>query len=198
VIYTARSQKPEFEQQVGAVRVDLQQLLTESDILSLHPVTPETKGIINADRLALIKPSAIIINTSRGDLIREGPLAVALEEGDWAAQGSTSTSTSRPSPPICSGRRRRYYSRISLARRRKLAARWQPLPSKCPGCSEGAGPLTPCIDVGRGGECGAARLRPQTIDLMLGEGLRCLVNGQDELVTLLPCDEALMRCHRLL
>ncbi len=82
VIYAARTQKPEFEQLVGATRVDLKQLLADSDILSLHvPVTPETKGIINSDALALMKRSAILINTSRGDLIREGPLAVALEEG---------------------------------------------------------------------------------------------------------------------
>jgi glyoxylate reductase len=82
VIYAARTRKPEFEQLVGATRVDLKQLLAESDILSLHvPVTPETKGIINADALAQMKRGAILINTSRGDLIREGPLAVALEEG---------------------------------------------------------------------------------------------------------------------
>lgn len=82
VIYAARTPKPEFEQLVGATRVDLRQLLVESDILSLHvPVTPETKGIINSDALALMKRSAILINTSRGELIREGPLAVALEEG---------------------------------------------------------------------------------------------------------------------
>jgi glyoxylate reductase len=82
VMYTARTRKPEFEQLVGAQRVDVKQLLAESDILSLHvPVTPETKGIINSDALALMKRSAILINTSRGDLIREGPLAVALEEG---------------------------------------------------------------------------------------------------------------------
>ncbi len=88
VIYAARTQKPEFEQLVGATRVDLKQLLADSDILSLHvPVTPETKGIINADALALMKRSAILINTSRGDLIREGPLAVALEEGLLGAAG---------------------------------------------------------------------------------------------------------------
>lgn len=82
VIYAARTPKPEFEQLVGATRVNLRQLMVESDILSLHvPVTPETKGIINADALALMKRSAVLINTSRGDLIREEPLVVALEEG---------------------------------------------------------------------------------------------------------------------
>jgi len=88
VIYAARTRKPEFEQLVGATRVHFKQLLAESDILSLHvPVTPETKGIINTDALALMKRSAIIINTSRGDLIREGPLAIALEEGVLGGAG---------------------------------------------------------------------------------------------------------------
>jgi glyoxylate reductase len=88
VIYLARSAKPDFERDVGATRVDFPRLLAESDILSLHvPVTPETKGIINSDALALMKPGAILINTSRGDLIREGPLAVALEEGRLGGAG---------------------------------------------------------------------------------------------------------------
>ena len=88
VIYVARSARPDFERDVGATRVDLRTLLAESDILSLHvPVTPETKGIINSDALALMKPWAILINTSRGDLIREGPLAVALEEGRLGGAG---------------------------------------------------------------------------------------------------------------
>ncbi len=88
VIYTARTAKPEFEKLVSATRVDFRQLLAESDILSLHlPVTPETKGMINSDALALMKRSAIIINTSRGDLIREGALAQALELGQLGAAG---------------------------------------------------------------------------------------------------------------
>jgi lactate dehydrogenase-like 2-hydroxyacid dehydrogenase len=88
VIYLARSARPDFERDVGATRVDFRGLLAESDIFSLHvPVTPETKGIINSDALALMKPGAILINTSRGDLIREGPLAVALEEGRLGGAG---------------------------------------------------------------------------------------------------------------
>jgi glyoxylate reductase len=88
VIYGARSRKPEFEQAVGAARVDFTQLLAESDILSLHlPATPETKGIINADALARMKRGAILINTSRGDLIREAALTAALEEGLLAGAG---------------------------------------------------------------------------------------------------------------
>ncbi len=88
IIYTARTPKPEFERETGAVRVALRRLLAESDILSLHaPSTHETKGIVNAETLAQMKPGAILINTARGDLIREEALAQALEEGRLGAAG---------------------------------------------------------------------------------------------------------------
>ena len=86
--YTARTAKPEFERETGAVRVDTSRLLAESDIVSLHvPSSPETKGIINADTLARMKRGAILINTSRGDLVREEALAMALELGHIGAAG---------------------------------------------------------------------------------------------------------------
>src|SRR5437762_9638120 len=82
ILYTARTPKPEFERETGARRADASQLLAESDIVSLHvPSTPETKGIINGETLARMKRGAILINTSRGDLIREEALAMALESG---------------------------------------------------------------------------------------------------------------------
>ena len=88
VLYTARTPKPEFERETGARRADASQLLAESDIVSLHvPSTPETKGIINGETLARMKPGAILINTSRGDLIREEALAMALESGHLRAAG---------------------------------------------------------------------------------------------------------------
>jgi glyoxylate reductase len=88
VLYAARTPKPEFEQESGATRVDFPRLLVESDILSLHvPSTPETKGIINTETLGRMKPGAILINTSRGDLIREEALAIALETGRLGAAG---------------------------------------------------------------------------------------------------------------
>ena len=60
----------------------------ESDFLSLHaPSVPETKGIINADTLRQMKPGAILINTARGDLVREEALAQALEEGRLGGAG---------------------------------------------------------------------------------------------------------------
>jgi len=88
ILYAARTAKPDFERETGATRVDATRLLAESDIVSLHvPSTPETKGIINGETLARMKPGAILINTSRGDLIREEALATALELGQLGAAG---------------------------------------------------------------------------------------------------------------
>jgi glyoxylate reductase len=88
LLYAARTPKPEFERETGATRVDTSRLLAESDILSLHvPSSPETKGIINDETLARMKRGAILINTSRGDLVREEALAVALERGQLGAAG---------------------------------------------------------------------------------------------------------------
>ena len=57
-------------------------------MLSLHaPATPETAGIINAETLARMRPGAILINTARGDLVREEAVAIALEQGRLGAVG---------------------------------------------------------------------------------------------------------------
>jgi glyoxylate reductase len=88
LLYAARSAKPDFERDTGAVRVEWPRLLAECDILSLHaPSTPETKGIVNSDALSGMKPDAILVNTARGDLIREEALAIALDEGRLGAAG---------------------------------------------------------------------------------------------------------------
>jgi glyoxylate reductase len=88
LLYTTRTPKPDFERDTGARRVDLGRLLGESDVLTLHPPsTHETKGIISAETLARMKPGAILINTARGDLVREEALAIALEEGRLDSAG---------------------------------------------------------------------------------------------------------------
>lgn len=88
VIYSTRTPKPELEAATGAVRVELGALFRESDVLSLHvPAVPELKGIVSAENLARMKAGAILINTSRGDLIREEALAAALEDGRLGAAG---------------------------------------------------------------------------------------------------------------
>ena len=59
--------------------VDLDTLFRESDVVSLHcPLTPETKGLVDARRLAMMKPTAFLVNTARGPLVDEAALAAAL------------------------------------------------------------------------------------------------------------------------
>jgi len=66
----------------------LNDLALEADVLSLHtPGGPQTRHLINAERLALMKPTAIIVNTSRGSVIDEEALAAALAGGQIAAAG---------------------------------------------------------------------------------------------------------------
>lgn len=76
-----RAAAPEVAAASGAVRVDtLDELFASSDFVSLHcPATPETYHLVNAQRLACMKPTAFLINTSRGDVVDEAALVDALE-----------------------------------------------------------------------------------------------------------------------
>jgi len=77
--------------------VDLAALLRQSDVVSLHcPLTPETKGLINAERLSWMKPTAFLLNTSRGPLIEEPALADALNAGRLAGAAMDVLSTEPP------------------------------------------------------------------------------------------------------
>ena len=72
----------------GAEVVDLTRLFSQSDVVSLHcPLTPQTDKLINAERLAMMKHSALLINTSRGSLVDEQALADALNAGRIAGAG---------------------------------------------------------------------------------------------------------------
>jgi glycerate dehydrogenase len=63
-------------------RVAVDEALAQADVISLHcPLTPETRALINAERLALLKPTALIVNTSRGALIDEDAMLAALNDG---------------------------------------------------------------------------------------------------------------------
>ncbi|GAA0681940.1 2-hydroxyacid dehydrogenase [Kitasatospora atroaurantiaca] len=89
VLYTGPQAAPaEVEQRLGARRVELDELLRTSDYISLHaPLTESTRHLLNAERLALLKPTAFVINTARGALIDQEALADALEAGVLAGAG---------------------------------------------------------------------------------------------------------------
>jgi glyoxylate reductase len=88
VLYHDRHSRPEFEKATGAERVDKPALLRRSDFLSLHlPLTPETRHFLVFEDFRAMKSSAVLINTARGPVIREGDLARALREGEISAAG---------------------------------------------------------------------------------------------------------------
>ncbi len=71
----------EYTKKLGVMLVDMKQLLKESDFITLHiPLTPQTKGIIGAKELAMVKPNVRIINCARGGLIDEKALVKAIRE----------------------------------------------------------------------------------------------------------------------
>ncbi|HUG48139.1 MAG TPA: D-glycerate dehydrogenase [Candidatus Limnocylindria bacterium] len=76
---------PEDEQRLNARRAEMDGLLAESDFVSLHTnLTPETRGLINADALRRMKPTAILVNTSRGPVVDHDALVDALRGGEIA------------------------------------------------------------------------------------------------------------------
>lgn len=85
VYYDQERLTEEEEAEVGLGRRELDDLLREADFVSLHAaLTPETANLINAERLALMKPTAFLINTARGGLVDEAALADALRAGRLA------------------------------------------------------------------------------------------------------------------
>jgi glycerate dehydrogenase len=79
--------------------VDLDTLFRESDVVSLHcPLSPETRHLVDARRLALMKPAAFLVNTARGPLVDEAALADALNAGRIAGAAVDVLSVEPPPP----------------------------------------------------------------------------------------------------
>jgi len=79
---------PEVEAETGAERVDLAQLLLEADFVSIHTnLTEATRHLFGADAFGQMKPTAVLVNTSRGPVVDEAALADALENGEIFAAG---------------------------------------------------------------------------------------------------------------
>jgi glyoxylate reductase len=88
ILYNARKRREDFEDGFGASRTDLATLLAQSDVVTLHvAATPETRGMMNRERFAQMKKGAILINTARGEIVREAALIEALERGTLGGAG---------------------------------------------------------------------------------------------------------------
>ena len=112
--YTSKSE----DELDGTIKMSLDQLFRECDVISLHcPLTSETEHIVNAERLAMMKSSAVLINTGRGPLVDEKALADALDKGEIAAAGVDVLSSEPPSEdnPLLSAKNLRITPHISWA-----------------------------------------------------------------------------------
>src|SRR5215831_16615471 len=88
ILYTRRTRDHGAEKRLGISYASLDELVSRSDLLSLHvPGNAETRNLISADLLARAKPGLFIVNTSRGALIDEGALVAGLESGKIAGAG---------------------------------------------------------------------------------------------------------------
>lgn len=89
VAYWSRSQRPDLERELEAVRMDdLLDLLAAADVVSLHlPLTGATEGILDRDALEAMKEGSVLVNTARGGLVETEALADALRHGPLAAAG---------------------------------------------------------------------------------------------------------------
>ncbi len=100
ILYHNRRRLPrEVEEELGVEYRSLEDLLRESDIVSIHvPLTSETRGMIGERELRMMKPTAILVNTARGAVVDEEALARALREG-WIAGAGLDVFTQEPLPP---------------------------------------------------------------------------------------------------
>ena len=86
--YDPFRQSPEVERELGVEYASKEEVLARADFISLHcALTPETRHLIGAEELRSMKPTAVLVNTSRGPVVDEAALADALESGTIAAAG---------------------------------------------------------------------------------------------------------------
>jgi phosphoglycerate dehydrogenase-like enzyme len=99
LVYHDPQPQPEVESSLGAVYLPFEQLLRQSDFVSLHtPLMPATRGLIGERALRLMKPTAILVNTSRGPVVEPSALLRALTEG-WIAAAALDVTDPEPLPP---------------------------------------------------------------------------------------------------
>jgi phosphoglycerate dehydrogenase-like enzyme len=88
VIYYDVIPAPDIEKDLGARRVSLEEVIREADIITLHlPLLPETRGLIGRKEFGMMKPTAVLLNTSRGPVVDEEALVEALRKKRIAGAG---------------------------------------------------------------------------------------------------------------
>lgn len=88
IVYFSRYGKPAAEGELGAERMELDELLAVSDLVSIHlAATPDNRHLFDRERISRMKPGAILINTARGSLVDSEAVAAALESGQLGAAG---------------------------------------------------------------------------------------------------------------
>lgn len=81
VVYTSRGPKPEIDAELGASRVELDALLGQSDFVSVHvPLNDETRNLIGARQFSKMRPTSILVNTARGEVVDQDAMVAALNE----------------------------------------------------------------------------------------------------------------------
>lgn len=99
IVYYDPQPRDEAAARLGAKALPLEELLKVSDVVTLHvPLLPQTRSLINARQLALMKPGAVLIQASRGGVVHEGALAAYLNSGKLGGVAVDVYSTEPPDP----------------------------------------------------------------------------------------------------
>ncbi len=88
ILYYNRSKHKDIEEELGVQKRELEDLLRDSDFVSIHlPLTEETQNLIGAEELSLMKPTAVLINTARGEIVDQKALVEVLQDKKIFAAG---------------------------------------------------------------------------------------------------------------
>jgi phosphoglycerate dehydrogenase-like enzyme len=99
ILYSDPNHHDAAERELAAVRVPFDELLRSVDFVSLHcPLTAETRGLIDADALRMMKRTAVLVNSARGPIVDQDALVQALS-GGWIAAAALDVTTPEPLPP---------------------------------------------------------------------------------------------------
>jgi len=148
IVYWDRSASSRMEVEAGATRSErLESLLGLSDIVSVHvPLTPETEGMLDATRLAAMKPGSILVNTARGAVLDQTAVAEALRSGHLGGAGLDVFENEPEIPaelrelPTCF-----VLPHLGSATREARQAMWELAAANARAVLSGSEPLTPVI-----------------------------------------------------